>query len=87
LKRRAATRAAIAFIFVALAGAARTARAQMIEPPRPPTEAPQPAPAELDASKLSKVPKLKKFVEAEYPKEAIDKGISADVVLLISITA
>jgi len=73
---------------LALAGtAARTARAQMAEPPRPPAEAPPPAPGELDASKLSKVPKLKKFVEAEYPKEAVDKGISADVVLLISISA
>jgi TonB family protein len=91
LNRRASaairTAIALSFSFVALAVAARAARAQMIEPPRPPVEAPAAKPGELDASKLSKVPKLKRFVEAEYPKEALDKEISADVVLLISIDA
>src|SRR6185369_16241474 len=42
---------------------------------------------EVEAKRLTKVPKQKKFVEAEYPAEARDKGITADVVLLLSITA
>jgi TonB family protein len=42
---------------------------------------------QIEAGKLSKLPKLKKFIEAEYPAEARDKGISADVVLLLDITA
>ena len=88
MSRHAPSRIAIALLLAtAAAAAASPARAQMIEPQRPPAEPPPPAPGELDASKLSKVPKLKKFVEAEYPKEALDKGISADVVLLISIDA
>ena len=72
------------------AGAASRAHAQMIEPPRPPAEA---APrsgenkSEIDATKLSKLPKLKRFVEAEYPKQALEKGLTADVLLLISIDA
>ncbi len=46
-----------------------------------------PAPAEVDAAKLSKAPKQTKFVEAEYPQEAVDKGITAEVVLLLDISA
>ena len=42
---------------------------------------------QIEAGKLSKVPKQTKFVEAEYPKEAFDKGIEADVVLLLDISA
>ena len=42
---------------------------------------------QIEAGKLSKVPKQTKFVEAEYPKEAFDKGIEADVVLLLDINA
>ncbi len=57
----------------------------MLEAPPPPP--PPPAGGQIDASKLSKMPKLKKFVEAEYPKEALEKGITADVLLLIDITA
>lgn len=41
----------------------------------------------VEAKKLSKVPKQTKFVEAEYPKEAQDKGIEADVTLLLDINA
>jgi TonB family protein len=65
-------------------GAGGVARAQMLEPPLPSRPAP-PEPAQIDASKLSKFPKLKRFVEAEYPKEAMDKEITADVLLLIDI--
>jgi TonB family protein len=43
--------------------------------------------ATVDAQKLTKSPKQTKFVEAEYPKEAVEKNIEADVVLLLSITA
>ena len=42
-------------------------------------------PDQIDAKKLTKVPKQKKFVEAEYPKEAVDKGLEAEVVLLLDI--
>ena len=42
---------------------------------------------QIEAQKLSKVPKQTKFVEAEYPKEAADKGIEAEVVLLLDINA
>ncbi len=41
----------------------------------------------VEATQLSKLPKQKKFVEAEYPKEAADKGIEAEVGLLIDIDA
>ncbi|HTE53039.1 MAG TPA: TonB-dependent receptor [Kofleriaceae bacterium] len=44
-------------------------------------------PNEIEAGKLSKVPKQTKFVEAEYPKDAFDKGIEADVILLLDISA
>ena len=40
---------------------------------------------QIDASKLSKVPKQTKFVEAEYPKDAAEKGIEAEVILLLDI--
>jgi TonB family protein len=74
-----------ALTLILLAPIARSAHAQMLEaPPPPPTP---PANGQIDASKLSKVPKLKKFVEAEYPKEALEKGISADVLLTIDINA
>ena len=42
---------------------------------------------QIEAQKLSKVPKQTKFIEAEYPKEAADKGIEAEVVLLLDINA
>ena len=42
---------------------------------------------QIEAQKLSKVPKQTKFVEAEYPKEAAEKGIEAEVVLLLDINA
>jgi TonB family protein len=42
---------------------------------------------QIEAGKLSKVPKQTKFVEAEYPKEAAEKGIEAEVVLLLDINA
>ena len=42
---------------------------------------------QIEAQKLSKVPKQTKFVEAEYPKEAAEKGIEAETVLLLDINA
>jgi TonB family protein len=63
-----------------------SAHAQMAEPPRPP-EAPAPTDNQIDATKLSKVPKLKKFIAADYPPEALSKGITADVSLVIDINA
>ncbi|MDX2023557.1 MAG: TonB family protein [Deltaproteobacteria bacterium] len=39
----------------------------------------------IDATKLSKVPKQTKFTQADYPAEAKAKGIEADVTLLLDI--
>jgi TonB family protein len=41
----------------------------------------------LEAGQLSKLPRQVRFVEAEYPAEAIARGIEADVVLSIDIAA
>lgn len=41
----------------------------------------------IDATKLSKVPKQTKFTQADYPEEAKAKGIEADVTLLLDINA
>jgi TonB family protein len=64
--------------------AAPAARAQTTEglgiPPATP-------PGQIEAKKLSKLPKQTKFVQADYPKEAADKGIEAEVVLLLDINA
>jgi TonB family protein len=40
---------------------------------------------QIDASKLSKVPKQIKFVEADYPPDAFAKGIEAEVILILDI--
>ncbi len=42
---------------------------------------------QIEAQKLSKLPKQTKFVEAEYPKEAAEQGIEAETVLLLDINA
>ncbi len=42
---------------------------------------------EIQATKLSKVPKQTKFVKAEYPKSAEEQGIQAEVVLMLDISA
>ena len=48
----------------------------------------QPPPgAEVEAKKLTKLPKQTKFVEAEYPKDAVEKNIETDVVLMLDINA
>ncbi|HOU90819.1 MAG TPA: energy transducer TonB, partial [Polyangiaceae bacterium] len=44
-------------------------------------------PAEIQATKLSKVPKQTRFVKAEYPKAAEEQRIEAEVVLLLDISA
>ncbi len=44
-------------------------------------------PAEIQATRLSKVPKQTKFVKAEYPKAAEEQRIEAEVVLLLDISA
>jgi TonB family protein len=44
-------------------------------------------PQQIEATKLSKVPKQTKFVQADYPPEAAQKGIEADVILLLDINA
>jgi TonB family protein len=58
------------------------ARAQTTEglgrPERPP---------EIQATKLSKVPKQTKFVKAEYPKAAEEQRLEAEVILLLDINA
>ncbi len=50
-------------------------------PPQPEEE------GEIQAGQLSKLPKQIKFVEAEYPPEALEKGIEAEVILLLDINA
>jgi TonB family protein len=55
-----------------------------------PGEAPPPgagAGAQIEAGKLSKLPRQITFVEAQYPPQARAEGISTDVILLLSITA
>jgi TonB family protein len=78
----------VAILSHALALASPAAHAQSTEglgiPSRP---AETPPPGEVEAKRLSKVPKQTKFVEAEYPKEAQEKGLEADVVLLLDINA
>jgi TonB family protein len=72
---------------------AATAQAQPAQGPATPgAPAAGPAPtapdgqrAQVEASKLTKIPKQTKFLEAEYPKEAFDKGIETDVILLLDI--
>jgi TonB family protein len=63
------------------------ARAQSSEGLGIPRPDQTPARPEVEAQKLTKPPRQIKFVEAEYPKEALEKGISADVVLLLDINA
>jgi TonB family protein len=49
---------------------------------------PPPAPGgQIDATKLSKIPKLIRFVEAVYPPAAAEQGLEAEVVLLLDINA
>ncbi len=42
---------------------------------------------EVEAKKLTKLPKQTKFVEAEYPKQALEQNVEADVILLLDISA
>lgn len=77
------TRRSTALVPLALLLATAPVRAQ--EPvPADPAPAPE---GQIDVGKLSKVPKQKTFVEAEYPAEAREKGIEADVILLLDIDA
>ncbi|HEY2903398.1 MAG TPA: energy transducer TonB, partial [Polyangia bacterium] len=46
-----------------------------------------PAQRQIEATKLSKLPKLKTKVEPLYPPEALEKGVEGDVVLLLDIGA
>src|SRR5262245_19779452 len=75
-------------VAIALAGvlAPGRAQAQSTEGLNMPREQPPSGPT-IDATKLTKPPKQTKFVEAEYPKDALDKGIMTDVVLLLEINA
>ena len=78
---------ALALVAIALGGvAAGAARAQSTDGLNMPREQPPTGPT-IDAQKLTKPPKQTKFVEADYPKEALEKGIMADVVLLLDINA
>ena len=62
---------------VALLAVGRPAAAQDLSSPA----------ATIDARELSKVPRQVGFVEAPYPPEAVNAGLEADVVLLLSIGA
>lgn len=73
------------WLILALGGTALVsalARAQTSEGLRPAAR-----PAEVDAAKLSKLPKQIRFAKAEYPKVAAERGIEAEVVLLLDINA
>ncbi len=75
---------AAAGALVALVALARPARAQT--PDAGPSDEPAPPDTEvIDASKLSKLPKQIKFVTPDYPLEAKEKHIEAEVVLLLDI--
>ena len=72
----------LAFLTLALApGAAQAQTTEGLGGPKPG------ASETVEATKLSKLPKQKKFVEAEYPAEAAEKGLEAEVVLLLDIDA
>jgi len=73
-------------VVAAVAAMPAVARAQIGEGMGPPRQQEQP-PAQIEAKKLSKLPKQTKFVEAEYPAEAIEKGLETDVLLLLDINA
>src|SRR5262245_34420697 len=82
--RRTSWPAAVA-VAVAFASAPRLSAARPFG-----KQAPPPAPAGgqanvIDASKLSKVPRQTKFVEAEYPAAALEQKIEAEVVLLLDL--
>ena len=83
--RRARRRALLAALVLSTMGVG-VARAQdgLGIPSRPDESPPD---GGVEAKKLTKVPKQTKFVEAEYPKEALDKNIEADVTLLLDINA
>ena len=76
--RLAGRRAAIvaSLLWPALRAGAPVARAQD-----------QPAQRQIEVTKLSKLPKVVKSVEAVYPPEARDKGVEGEVVLLLDISA
>lgn len=77
---------AVALGLSTLAGVASRARAQGIEGLGVPPSGARPE-EKIEAGKLSKLPKLVKFVPADYPKEAVEKGIEAEVVLLLDVDA
>lgn len=70
-----------------LAGGGGRARAQSTDGLAVPRPDQQPPGAEVEAKKLTKLPKQTKFVEAEYPKDAVAKTIETDVVLMLDINA
>lgn len=69
--------------FTIVGGSAGLARAQMSEGLGQPP--PRNEPRQIEATKLSKLPKLVTFVPAAYPPAAEQQGIEADVVLLLDI--
>ncbi len=83
---RAARRVALAFVtftsFALAAGVSGSTRAQTADGLQIP---PGGQPAQIEAAKLSKVPKQTRFIKAEYPAAAAAQGIEADVVLLLDI--
>ncbi len=72
-------------IVVSMQPAARAQSTEGLGIPRP--EQQPPAGSQVDAQKLTKLPKQTKKVAAEYPKDALEKDITAEVVLLLSINA
>jgi TonB family protein len=78
---------ALSAVLIVVVAASPTARGQsaeglnMTRPDQPP------AAAEVEAKKLTKLPKQTKFVEAEYPQRALEQNVEADVILLLDINA
>ena len=71
-------------LLVAMPAGARAQSTEGLNMPRPDQP---PAGGQVEAKKLTKVPKQIKFAEAEYPKEAVEKNVETDVVLLLDIGA
>jgi TonB family protein len=85
VKRAALCLAMVVVGLDGLGGLVSLAHAQGASPAAP--GAAPPAAGSLQAGQLSKLPRQIRFVEADYPAEAITRGLEADVILSIDIGA
>jgi len=85
--RRSATATWLCLIAAVLLSRPQRAEAQSTDGLNVPRPEEPPTGNQIDAQKLTKVPKQTKFVEADYPAAAKEQGITAEVVLLLDINA